>query len=191
MKHILFACLTTLITATAFAGTITYEATGTLGGSGSAVGEIMTFTATFDDQSTFVNGSGYISVQADSNSVNVTGGHTASFSSQLWLVIAPWDNSVKFSGSSGGGTMFSIFEVDGNFATGGGGTGSGTVTSVPAVGDTITSAHLPSIPFPLFSSFSSPGNYAYTLSTAPIPEPTTALLLTLGLAGLGMRRRVH
>jgi len=24
-----------------------------------------------------------------------------------------------------------------------------------------------------------------------IPEPTTALLLTLGLAGLGMRRRVH
>ena len=24
-----------------------------------------------------------------------------------------------------------------------------------------------------------------------IPEPTTALLLTLGLTGLGMRRRVH
>ena len=29
-----------------------------------------------------------------------------------------------------------------------------------------------------------------TIST-PIPEPTTALLLTLGLAGLGMRRRVR
>ena len=29
------------------------------------------------------------------------------------------------------------------------------------------------------------------LSTTPIPEPTTALLLTLGLTGLGMRRRVR
>ena len=29
------------------------------------------------------------------------------------------------------------------------------------------------------------------VSFAPIPEPTTALLLTFGLAGLGMRRRLH
>ena len=32
---------------------------------------------------------------------------------------------------------------------------------------------------------------SYIIETAPIPEPTTALLLTLGLAGLGMRRRVR
>jgi hypothetical protein len=42
------------------------------------------------------------------------------------------------------------------------------------------------------ASFEDPSGFGFTPSitvTSSVPEPTTALLLTLGLAGLGMRRR--
>jgi hypothetical protein len=55
----------------------------------------------------------------------------------------------------------------------------------------IGQAEVELMPGAQFESGSALGYSESLTITSSVPEPTTALLLTLGLAGLGMRRRVH